>query len=59
MYTFNDYQNVTKIQQDPLGLNLTDNFTWDTDLPEGESTNIPNALRAHKDPQGYELEICI
>ncbi|QUI24760.1 DNRLRE domain-containing protein [Vallitalea pronyensis] len=52
MYTFNDYQNVTKIQQDPVGLNLTDNFVWDTDMVDG--TNIPNALRSQQDPKGYE-----
>ncbi|MFC4766470.1 DNRLRE domain-containing protein [Effusibacillus consociatus] len=43
LYTYNDNQNVTKSQQDPSGLNLTDTFTWDP--------NIPNTLSSHQDPR--------
>jgi YD repeat-containing protein len=45
LYTFNIYQNTTRYQQDPLGLNLTDNYTW------GDATNKSvNMLLSHQNP---------
>ncbi|HBI03186.1 MAG TPA: hypothetical protein DDY49_04040, partial [Paenibacillaceae bacterium] len=44
LYTMNSSQNITKYQQDPAGLNLTESYTWDT--------TIPNTMTSYTNPEG-------
>ncbi len=47
LYTYNEFHNITKYQQDPLGLNLTDIYEWNEDANE---FNKINTLKSHTDP---------